>query len=426
MNKVLDIGKVKLILPNNQTLELPLYQDKENQQFIDVSNLDDKNIFTYDNGLGSTAFCTSGITYIDGPNGILRYRGYNIAELAQHSTFLEVFYLLFYGELPTETQHNDLIYHIKRHMIVHEQIKLMYRGFPRSSHPMAIMAAAVNSLSAFYHDNLDIHNPYDRFNTALRLIAKMPTLASMCYKYSIGQSFIHPTNKLDYTSNFLNMMFATKAEEYVIHPIISKALNILFILHADHEQNASSATIRLVGSCGSNPFATIGAGIAALWGPLHGGATEAVIKMLKAIKDIKNVPDYINDVKNKKVKLMGFGHRVYRHYDPRANIIKNICMDILKIFKYDPLLDIALALEEIALKDPYFIERKLYPNVDFYSGLIYKAIGIPENMFTVMFAIARTAGWISQWNEMLADTQNKINRPRQIYIGNNQRDYQVP
>ncbi len=411
----------------NKEIELPVFQGSEGPAVIDISKLYSEGLYTFDPGFMSTAACLSSITYIDGDKGILRYRGYDIAELAKNSNFLEVSYLLLNGELPKKEEYENFAYEIKHHTLVHEQIQFMYRGFPRFAHPMAIIAGAVNSLSAFYHEHIDIHNPEDREKVAIKLIAKLPTLAAMAYKYSVGHPFVAPDNSLDYAANFTKMMFSVPNENYVAHPSIAKALDLLFILHADHEQNASTSTVRLAGSSGANPFAVIGAGIAALWGPSHGGANEAVIKMLEEIKDPERIPLYIARAKDKNdnFRLMGFGHRVYKNYDPRATVIKKTCDEVLKVMNKsnDPLLNIALELEKVALSDEYFIERKLYPNVDFYSGIIYRAMGIPTQMFTVMFAIARTVGWVSQWKEMLEDPAFKIGRPRQLYVGETSRDY---
>ncbi len=426
-NDPIHLGDAKLVLEQlKKEVLLPLYVDSEGQHLIDISKLYSNGIFTFDPGFMSTAACASAITYIDGAAGILRYRGYDIAEIAEYGTFIEVCYLLLYGELPNQSQYETFVEHIKRHTMVHEQIKLMYRGFPRHAHPMAIMAGVVNSLSAFYHEKINIKNSTHREEVAFKLIAKIPTLATMTYKHSIGQPFIYPNNDLDYISNFIHMMFATPAERYIISPVIKRAIDLLFILHADHEQNASASTVRLCGSSGADPFAVIGAGVAALWGPAHGGAAEAVVRMLGQIAKRENIKDFIVDVKTKNStsRLMGFGHRVYKNYDPRAKIIKRVCMDVLhELQKDDDLLNIALELESIALNDEYFIERKLYPNVDFYSGLIYRAIGIPTSMFTVMFAIARTAGWVAQWKEMLEDPTQKIGRPRQMYLGSQHRKF---
>ena len=421
------MATAKLTIPGIAgDIELPILQGTEGGPLIDISKLNAYGVFTFDPGFTSTAACKSKITYIDGEKGILRYRGYDIADLAEKSTYMEVCYLLVYGELPNAEQYNRFLDAIKHHTLVHEQIHFMYRGFPRNSHPMAILAGAVNSLSAFYHEHLDINNPQHREQIVFKLVAKMPTLTAMAYKYSIGHPFIHPDNSLDYPANFLNMMFAVPSEVYHNNEVANKALDLLLILHADHEQNASTSAVRLAGSSGANPFAVMGAGIAALWGPAHGGANEAVIKMLEEIGKPERVPEYIARAKNKEdsFRLMGFGHRVYKNYDPRAQIIKKMCDSVLSNLKIsDPLLDLAMALEQAALKDDYFIEKKLYPNVDFYSGIIYRALGIPTKMFTAMFALARTVGWISQWKEMLEDGSLKIGRPRQLYIGYTHREY---
>ncbi len=421
------MATAKLTIPGIAgDIELPILQGTEGGPLIDISKLNAYGVFTFDPGFTSTAACKSKITYIDGEKGILRYRGYDIADLAEKSTYMEVCYLLVYGELPNAEQYNRFLDAIKHHTLVHEQIHFMYRGFPRNSHPMAILAGAVNSLSAFYHEHLDINNPQHREQIVFKLVAKMPTLTAMAYKYSIGHPFIHPDNSLDYPANFLNMMFAVPSEVYHNNEVANKALDLLLILHADHEQNASTSAVRLAGSSGANPFAVMGAGIAALWGPAHGGANEAVIKMLEEIGKPERVPEYIARAKNKEdsFRLMGFGHRVYKNYDPRAQIIKKMCDSVLSNLKIsDPLLDLAMALEQAALKDDYFIEKKLYPNVDFYSGIIYRALGIPTKMFTAMFALARTVGWISQWKEMLEDGSLKIGRPRQLYMGYTHREY---
>lgn len=355
------------------------------------------------------------------------HRGYMIQDLAAKSDFLEVAYLLLHGELPNSAQKKDFVYNVKHHTLVHEQLQFLYRGFPRKSHPMAILVGAFSSLSSVYHDNLDINDPNQRETSAIQMIAKIPTLAAMAYKYSIGQPFMYPRNDLDFAENFLYMMFAVPSEQYQVNKVLAKALDKIFILHADHEQNASTSTVRLAGSSGANPFACIGAGIASLWGPAHGGANEAVINMLKEIGDAKNIPKFIEKAKDKNssFKLMGFGHRVYKNYDPRAAVLRDACYEVLKELNVtsEPLLDIAMELERIALSDPYFIERKLYPNVDFYSGIIYRAMGIPSQMFTVLFAVARAAGWIAQWKEMMEDPANKIGRPRQLYTGYAQRDF---
>lgn len=420
-------SKKAILTIDNNTLELPIMEGTEGPAVIDVSKLyTATGYFTYDNGFMSTASCTSKITYIDGENGILRHRGYDIADLAEKSDFESVAYLLLYGELPDQNQKEDFISKIKSHTMVHEQLQFLYRGFPRYSHPMAIMVGAVASLSAFYHGNLDIRDEESRNEAIIKMIAKMPTMAAMAYKYSIGQPFMYPDNSLNYSQNFLRMMFSVPTEQYVANDILSSAMNQLLILHADHEQNASTATVRLSGSSGANPFAVIGAGIASLWGPAHGGANEAVIKMLAEIGQPSRIPMYIEKAKDKndQFRLMGFGHRVYKNYDPRAAVLKKTCSKVLEALKIkdDPLLDIALELEEIALSDAYFKERKLYPNVDFYSGIIYRALGIPTQMFTVMFAVARTAGWVAQWKEMIEDPEQKIGRPRQLYKGYSHRN----
>ena len=415
-------GSAHLSVAGGVPVEFPIYKGVEGPSVIDISKLyGATGHFTFDPGFLSTASCDSEITYIDGDKGILRYRGYDIADLAAKANFLDTAYLLNYGDLPNAEQKKWFDYEIKHHTMVHEQLQFLYRGFPRRAHPMAIMVGAVASLSAFYHDSLDIHNPAERELAMLRLIAKMPTLAAMCYKYSVGQPFMYPRNELGFCENFLHMMFATPAEPYTVNPVIADAMEKIFILHADHEQNASTSTVRLSGSSGANPFACIGAGIASLWGPAHGGANEAVITMLQEIGDIKNIPHFIKRAKDKTdgFRLMGFGHRVYKNYDPRATVLRKACHDVLvELGQQDePLLKIAMELERIALNDEYFIERKLYPNVDFYSGIIYRALGIPTALFTVLFAVARTAGWVAQWKEMIEDPNMKIGRPRQLFIG---------
>jgi citrate synthase len=413
---------------DNQKFNFPLLEGSEPPRAIDVRDLyKDTGHFTYDPGFMSTASCESKITYIDGDKGILRYRGYPIEELAEKSSHEEVAYLLLYGELPNKKQFNDFKYEINHHTLVHEQLQFLYRGFPRRAHPMAILVGAVASLSAFYHNSTDILDAHDRNQACIKMIAKMPTLAAFAYKYSIGQPFIYPKNSLNLSENFLQMMFAVPCEEYKLSKTLANALDKIFILHADHEQNASTSTVRLAGSSGANPYACIASGIASLWGPAHGGANEAVIKMLEEIESPKNIDKFIKKAKdhNDPFRLMGFGHRVYKNYDPRAKVLKETCQEVLKELKINdsPLLEIAMRLEEIALSDEYFIEKKLYPNVDFYSGIIYKALGIPTQMFTVLFAIARTVGWVSQWKEMIEDPDSKIGRPRQIYIGYNKRKY---
>jgi citrate synthase len=382
--------------------------------------------FTYDPGFTSTASCQSAITYIDGDEGILLHRGYPIDQLAEQSSFMEVAYLLLHGDLPSKHKLDTFNYTITRHTMVHEQLATFFRGFRRDAHPMAIMCGVVGALSSFYHDSTDITDPQQRLIASHRLIAKMPTLAAMAYKYSIGQPFIFPSNELSYTGNFLRMTFGVPAEPYEVNPIIERAMERIFILHADHEQNASTSTVRLAGSSGANPFACIAAGIACLWGPAHGGANEAALNMLREIGDVKNIPAYIARAKDKDdpFRLMGFGHRVYKNFDPRAKVMKATADEVLKeLGKTDPVLDVAKELERIALNDPYFIDKKLYPNVDFYSGVILNAIGFPTEMFTVLFALARTVGWVAQWNEMISDPEQKIGRPRQLYVGATTRDY---
>ena len=415
--------KALLKLPNQKNeVELPIIEGTKGPSAIDVRNLyKDTGYFTYDPGFMSTASCDSSITYIDGEKGVLQHRGYNIVDLASKQDFMEVCYLLLYGSLPNSSEKSSFINSIKHHTMVHEQLQFFFRGFPRHSHPMAIMVGTVSSLSAFYHESLDIKNEKQREATIHKIIAKIPTLAAMAYKYSVGLPFIYPDNNLDFSSNLLKMMFSVPTEEYKVNPVIARALDKLLILHADHEQNASTSTVRLAGSSGANPFAVVSAGIASLWGPAHGGANEAVIKMLKEIGDPENIPKYINKAKDKNdpFRLMGFGHRVYKNYDPRANVLKKYCHEVLADLKIkeDKLLTIATELEKIALKDAYFIEKKLFPNVDFYSGIIYRALGIPTQMFTVFFALARTAGWVSQWKEMIEDPKMRIGRPRQVYKG---------
>ncbi len=410
----------------DEAIELPVYSGTEGPDVIDVRPLTGKGLFTYDPGFVSTAACESKITYIDGANGILLHRGYPIEQLAEKSDYLEVCYLLLNGELPTAEEKTKFVNTISNHTMVHEQLSQFFKGFRRDAHPMAIMCGVVGALSAFYHDSLDINDPHHREVCAYRLIAKMPTLAAMCYKYSIGQPFMYPQNDLSYGANFLRMMFGTPCSEYEVNPVLARAMDRIFILHADHEQNASTSTVRLAGSSGANPFACIAAGIAALWGPAHGGANEAVLTMLDEIGDESNIAEFIEKAKdpNDPFRLMGFGHRVYRNFDPRAKVMKKTCDEVLELLgiENDPQLQIAKRLEQIALEDEYFVKRQLYPNVDFYSGIILKAIGIPTNMFTVIFALSRTIGWISHWNEFHS-SPNKIGRPRQLYTGEQQREY---
>jgi len=420
-----------MTLTDNSTgksIDLPVLDGSIGPKVIDVRSLYAKTgMFTYDPGFMATAACRSSITYIDGDQGILMYRGYPIEELASKSDFLEVAYLLLNGELPTAMQRTQFVHDITHHTMVHEQITTFFRGFRRDAHPMAVLCGVVGALSAFYHDSTDINDPYQRMVASHRLIAKLPTIGAMAYKYSLGQPFIYPDNSLGYAENFLRMTFAVPCEPYKVNPVLAKAMDRIFILHADHEQNASTATVRNAGSSGANPFACIAAGIASLWGPAHGGANEAVLKMLARIGDKKNIPDFIAHVKDKNEHEIqyGFGHRVYKNYDPRARVLRESCHEVLEELgiKGDPLLDLAMELEKISLNDDYFITRKLYPNVDFYSGIILKAMGFPTSMFTVLFAIARTVGWIAQWTEMIEDPDSKIMRPRQLFTGANERHY---
>jgi citrate synthase len=413
----------------DKSIELPMYSGTVGPDVIDVRSLVQEGIFTYDPGFVSTAACESKITYIDGANGVLLHRGYPIEELAENSDYLEVCYLLLNGELPSAEENKTFHQTIKNHTMLHDQMRNFYQGFRRDAHPMAIMCGVVGALSAFYHDQMDVTDEHEREITAHRLIAKMPTIAAWCYKYSIGQPFVYPRNDLSYAENFLQMMFGVPCEEYKPNPILAKAMDKIFILHADHEQNASTSTVRLAGSTGANPYACIASGIAALWGPAHGGANEAVLDMLAEIGDESNIEKYIAKAKDKNdpFKLMGFGHRVYKNYDPRAKIIRGACHDLLNELSEDndnrPLFETAMEVERIALEDEYFVERKLYPNVDFYSGIILRAMGIPLNMFTVIFAMARTVGWIAHWNEMMEDPELRIGRPRQLYTGPEKRDY---
>ncbi len=417
--------KAKLTV-ENKSIEFDVLSGTLGPKVIDVSSLVKNGYFTYDPGFMSTASCESKITFIDGEKGILLYRGYPIDQLAMQSNFVEVCYLLLNGELPTHEQYMDFDKAIKRHTMVHEQMRNFFNGFRRDAHPMAVMVGVVGALSAFYHDTLDIKNPEHRTISALRLIAKMPTIAAMCYKYSIGQPFMPPQNRMSYTENFLQMMFGTPCEETVPDPVLVRALDRIFILHADHEQNASTSTVRLAGSTGANPFACISAGIAALWGPAHGGANEAALNMLHEIGDVSNIPKYIARAKDPddKFRLMGFGHRVYKNYDPRAKVMRETCYEVLEAVGAHeaPVFKTAMELERIALEDDYFVKRKLYPNVDFYSGITLSAIGIPANMFTVIFALARTIGWIAHWNEMISSPY-RLGRPRQLYTGSTERDF---
>jgi citrate synthase len=395
---------------------------------VDIRKLyGDTDMFTYDPGFTSTASCESKITYIDGDEGILLHRGYAIDELAEHSDYMEVCYLLLYGELPDRKQKDQFVHDISHHTMLHEQIAQFYRGFRRDAHPMAIMCGVVGALSAFYHDSTDISDPHQRMVASYRLVAKMPTIAAWAYKYSLGQPFMYPRNELSHAENFLQMMFSVPAEDYKMNPVLAKAMDRIFILHADHEQNASTSTVRLAGSSGANPFACIAAGIASLWGPSHGGANEAVLNMLHEVGSVENVNTALKKAKDPDdpFRLMGFGHRVYKNYDPRAKVMQQTCHEVLDELgaKDEPLLKLAMELEQIALNDPYFVDRKLYPNVDFYSGIILRAMGIPVSMFTAIFALARTVGWVAQWNEMVEDPSQKIGRPRQLYTGPTQRPY---
>ena len=409
-----------------ETVELPLYAGTEGPDVIDVGRLTAQGFFTYDPGFVSTAACESAITYIDGDQGILLHRGYPIEQLAEQSTYLELCYLLLNGELPDTESLDDFVKTITHHTMVHDQLRNFFNGFRADAHPMAIMCGVVGALSAFYHDSLDIDDQNHRLITAHRLIAKMPTLAAMSHKFSQGQPFMYPRNDLDYAANFLYMMFGSPCEDFVVNPVLAKAMDRIFLLHADHEQNASTSTVRLAGSTGANPFACIAAGIAALWGPAHGGANEAVLNMLAEIGSVENIDKYIAKAKDKDdpFRLMGFGHRVYKNYDPRATVMQQTCKEVLEEFgvEHDPMLEMDQRLEKIALEDEYFVEKKLYPNVDFYSGIILKAMGIPVDMFTVIFATGRTPGWIAHWNEMVSNSY-KIGRPRQLYSGPSARDY---
>jgi citrate synthase len=412
------------------SIEMPIYQGSVGPDVVDIRKLyAQTGMFTYDPGFLSTASCQSAITYIDGDKGELLYRGYPIEQLATNCDYLETCHLLLYGELPNPAQKTDFVSRVTNHTMVNEQMQFFLRGFRRDAHPMAIMTGLVGALSAFYHDSTDITNPEHRDISAIRLIAKLPTLVSMAYKYTMGQPYMYPKNSLSYAGNFLHMMFATPCEEYKVNPVLERALDRIFILHADHEQNASTSTVRLCGSSGTNPFAAIAAGVACLWGPAHGGANEAALNMLGDIQKnggIEKIGEFIKQVKDKNsgVKLMGFGHRVYKNYDPRAKLMQETCKEVLLEMglQNDPLFKLAMALEKIALEDDYFVSRKLYPNVDFYSGIVQKAIGIPVPLFTAVFALARTVGWIAQLNEMIGDSEYKIGRPRQLFTGSVQRD----
>jgi citrate synthase len=424
-NKATKRGDVKVSL-NGKEFSYPLLGGSVGPDVIDIRKLyGDTGLFTYDPGFTSTASCESTITYIDGDEGVLLYRGYPIDQLAQQSDFLEVAYLLLYGELPSQAEYKTFVKTITNHTMVHEQLMQFFRGFRRDAHPMAVMCGVMGALSAFYHDSTDINDPVQRRIASHRLIAKTPTIAAMAYKYSIGQPFVYPSNDLGYAENFLRMCFAVPAEEYKVNPVLARALDRIFTLHADHEQNASTSTVRLAGSSGANPFACIAAGIACLWGPAHGGANEAALIALEEIGTVDRVPEYVDRVKNRDFRLMGFGHRVYKNYDPRAKVMKQTTHEVLTELgvKDDPIFQVALELERIALSDPFFVEKKLYPNIDFYSGITLRAMGFPKDMFTVLFALARTSGWIAQWGEMISDPTQKIGRPRQLYTGASSRDY---
>ena len=420
-------GKATLVY-GNKSIDLPVSRGSVGPDVVDIRKLySEGNLFTYDPGFTATASCESAITYIDGDEGILLYRGYPIDQLAEHSDFIEICYLLLHGDLPSPDQLKTFRNQITRHTMVHEQISQFFRGFRRDAHPMAVMCGVVGALSAFYHDSTDINDPQQRTIASHRMIAKMPTIAAMAYKYSIGQPFVYPRNDLNYSENFLRMCFAVPAEDYEVNPVLARAMDRIFILHADHEQNASTSTVRLAGSSGANPFACIAAGIACLWGPAHGGANEAALKMLEEIGTVDRIPEFVKKAKDKNsgFRLMGFGHRVYKNYDPRAKVMQQTCHEVLDELgiRNDPLLQVAMELERIALSDPYFVEKKLYPNIDFYSGITLKAMGFPTTMFTVLFALARTVGWIAQWKEMIEDPSQKIGRPRQLYTGAPKRDY---
>jgi citrate synthase len=420
--------KKAILKVDGKEVELPILQGTAGQDVIDVRTLGSTGYFTYDPGFMATGSCESSITYIDGAEGVLLHRGFPIGELAQDSDYLEVCYMLLHGDQPTAEQYAEFKDTITNHTMVHEQINMFFHGFRNDSHPMAMLCGTVGALSSFYHSDLDVTNPAQRIRSAHRLIAKMPTLIAMAYKYSVGQPFVYPKNELSYAGNFLNMMFSVPTEDYYISPAVEKAMDRIFILHADHEQNASTSTVRLAGSSGANPYACIAAGVASLWGPAHGGANEACLKMLEEIGTVDRIPEFIARAKDKNdsYRLMGFGHRVYKNTDPRAKVMRESCHEVLAELKLDdPLLDVAMELERVALSDPYFADKKLFPNVDFYSGIVLKAIGIPTNMFTCIFALARTVGWISHWHEMMSQPGQKIGRPRQLYTGHTERKYEA-
>ncbi len=415
-----------ILKAGDKEIELPILSGTAGQDVIDIRALGKHGYFTYDPGFLATGSCESSITFIDGEKGVLLHRGFPIEELARDASYLEVCHMLLHGDAPDQAQYDEFENTIKRHTMVHEQINMFFHGFRNDAHPMAMLNGTVGAMSSFYHSDLDVSNPEQRVRCAHRLIAKMPTLVAMCYKYNIGQPFVYPRNDLSYAANFLHMMVSVPAEDYVISPAVERAMDRIFTLHADHEQNASTSTVRLAGSSGANPYACIAAGVASLWGPAHGGANEACLQMLEEIGTVDRIPEFIARAKDKNdpFRLMGFGHRVYKNYDPRATVMRESCHEVLKELNVqDPLLDVAMELERIALEDPYFAEKKLFPNVDFYSGIVLKAIGIPTNMFTCIFALSRTVGWISHWHEMMSDPGQKIGRPRQLYTGHTERKY---
>ena len=419
-------NKKAILKAGDKEIELPILSGTEGQDVIDVRALGAQGYFTFDPGFMATGSCESEITYIDGANGVLLHRGYPIEELARDANYLEVCYMLLNGEAPNREQFETFRATITRHTMVHEQINMFFHGFRNDAHPMAMLCGTVGAMSSFYHSDLDVSNSDERMRSAYRLIAKMPTLVAMCYKYNVGQPFVYPRNDLSYAANFLNMMFSVPAEDYEISPAVERAMDRIFTLHADHEQNASTSTVRLAGSSGANPYACIAAGVASLWGPAHGGANEACLNMLQEIGTVDRIPEFIERAKDKNdpFRLMGFGHRVYKNHDPRATVMRESCHEVLKeLDVQDPLLDVAMELERIALSDDYFTEKKLFPNVDFYSGIVLKAIGIPTNMFTCIFALSRTVGWISHWHEMMSEEKQKIGRPRQLYTGYSKRSF---
>jgi citrate synthase len=418
--------KMATLKAGDVEIEFPIIEGTEGHPVIDVRALGSKGYFTFDPGFMATGSCESSITFIDGAKGILLHRGFSIEDLARDSDYIEVCHMLLHGEKPTEEEYQEFKHTITRHTMVHEQLNMFFHGFRNDAHPMAMLCGTVGALSSFYHSDLDVADPEQRKRSAHRLIAKMPTLVAMCYKYNVGQPFVYPRNDLSYAANFLNMMFSVPAEDYKITPAVERAMDRIFILHADHEQNASTSTVRLAGSSGANPYACIAAGVASLWGPAHGGANEACLKMLEEIGSVDRIPEFIARAKDKNdpFRLMGFGHRVYKNHDPRATVMRESCHEVLAELNVDnPLLDVAMELERIALSDPYFAEKKLFPNVDFYSGIVLSAIGIPTNMFTCIFALARTVGWISHWHEMMSQPGQKIGRPRQLYTGHSKREY---